>query len=249
MCGRYLIITEDEIIEMKSILEELNQRFSNLDDFSFPKADSSGLMEIAPGAITPVLILKDNTLQMQTMKWGFSRWDEKGSIINARAESVGEKSFFKDAFANNRCIIPSRGFFEWKKSELSASSSLDSSPDSQLLSPHSQLDFGSVFGLSDIKNSPPPKYKVQSEKYWIKKSDSPLFLMAGIYQEKDGGYEFTILTMPANLVTAEVHDRMPVYLDKPRLLTWLQNPDILKELISNGALDTSFVLTQLGARN
>ena len=32
MCGRYLVITEDEIIEMKSILEELNQRFSDLDD-------------------------------------------------------------------------------------------------------------------------------------------------------------------------------------------------------------------------
>lgn len=35
--------------------------------------------------------------------------------INARSESVYEKSSFKEAYKSRRCIIPLNGYFEWKK--------------------------------------------------------------------------------------------------------------------------------------
>jgi putative SOS response-associated peptidase YedK len=51
------------------------------------------------------------------MIWGFPRWDGKGSIINARSETVTEKSMFRKSFAQSRCVVPTTGFYEWKTIE------------------------------------------------------------------------------------------------------------------------------------
>jgi putative SOS response-associated peptidase YedK len=36
-------------------------------------------------------------------------------MINARAETLGEKAAFKAAFKRRRCLIPADGFYEWQK--------------------------------------------------------------------------------------------------------------------------------------
>ena len=42
--------------------------------------------------------------------------------INARSETVFEKSSFKEAYRHRRCLIPLNGYFEWKKDALSKKS-------------------------------------------------------------------------------------------------------------------------------
>ena len=56
------------------------------------------------------------------LRWGLiPHWAKDTSIgtrmINARAETVGEKPAFRSAFRSRRCLVPSSGFYEWKMEE------------------------------------------------------------------------------------------------------------------------------------
>ena len=55
------------------------------------------------------------------MRWGLvpSWWSKplkelKLATFNARAETVAEKPFFREAFKRNRCLIPVSGYYEWQ---------------------------------------------------------------------------------------------------------------------------------------
>ena len=58
------------------------------------------------------------------MIWGFPGFtdhkypnNKPKSLINAKAETVGQLKTWKESFEQRRCIIPSSGFFEWKHEE------------------------------------------------------------------------------------------------------------------------------------
>lgn len=103
MCGRYNFTVEqsEEVIE---ILEKLNAKFQG-------KEFKTG--EIYPTNLAPVLIEEREEVAPTLSTWGFPKYNEKGVIINARAESAFEKKTFRDSLLNRRCIIPSTGFYEW----------------------------------------------------------------------------------------------------------------------------------------
>jgi putative SOS response-associated peptidase YedK len=103
MCGRYNFTVEqsDEILE---ILEKLNAKFQG-------KEARTG--EVFPTNLAPILIEERGEVSPTLSNWGFPKFDEKGVIINARAETAFEKRTFRDSLLNRRCIIPSTGFYEW----------------------------------------------------------------------------------------------------------------------------------------
>ena len=109
ICGRYLISTEEEIIEVREIMREINRRYADKPEYARVKHG-----EIFPTDRVPVLVLEDQAVQARLFTWGFPRWQGKGVIINARSETVVEKSMFRQDFLKRRCIIPSIGFYEWK---------------------------------------------------------------------------------------------------------------------------------------
>lgn len=101
MCGRYHVETEEENLEMREIMAELNRR--NL-------AVKTG--EIAPGANAPVLLEKDGTVQPDAMRWGAR--GVNGMVINARSETALEKPMFRHSAVHRRLLLPMSGFYEWK---------------------------------------------------------------------------------------------------------------------------------------
>ncbi len=56
----------------------------------------------------------------ELLRWGLvPHWAKDPGIgarmINARAETVGEKPAFRDAFARRRCLVVADGFYEWER--------------------------------------------------------------------------------------------------------------------------------------
>ena len=103
MCGRYNFTVEqnEEIIE---ILEKLNAKFQG-------KEVRTG--EVFPTNQAPILIEEKREVSPTLSIWGFPKFDQKGVILNARAETAFEKRTFRESLLNRRCIVPSTGFYEW----------------------------------------------------------------------------------------------------------------------------------------
>jgi putative SOS response-associated peptidase YedK len=81
--------------------------------FHFPRYN------IPPTAHTPV-VTSDDAEEILIGHWGFvpSSAKEPGHVkpvINARAETVFDKWYFRSAIERRRCLIPVTGFFEWKR--------------------------------------------------------------------------------------------------------------------------------------
>ncbi|MBF0381589.1 MAG: SOS response-associated peptidase [Magnetococcales bacterium] len=59
-------------------------------------------------------------LEVASLGWGLvPAWAESadigGRLINARAETAAQKPSFRSAFKSRRCLIPTDGFYEWKR--------------------------------------------------------------------------------------------------------------------------------------
>jgi putative SOS response-associated peptidase YedK len=106
MCGRFVFATQ---------ALECQLAFPG---FVFP-IDMPIRYNITPGQ--PVIALANNGAKRAVaFKWGLiPPWSKDPQIgnrlINARAESLAEKPSFRSAFKRRRCLIPTNGFYEWKK--------------------------------------------------------------------------------------------------------------------------------------
>lgn len=107
MCGRFTLATDLEGY-LKQFKLELPEELLH------PR-----MYNIAPSL--PVLgLVADPHPRVDVMEWGFvPSWaKEEGkfkAVINARAESIVEKPYFRGAFRSNRCAILADGFYEWKR--------------------------------------------------------------------------------------------------------------------------------------
>lgn len=76
---------------------------------------------VAPTQTMPVVVSEEGSIrEVRWMRWGLIPvWakDERvgNRMINARAETVAEKSTFKRCLERRRCLVPADGFYEWQK--------------------------------------------------------------------------------------------------------------------------------------
>lgn len=105
MCGRYSIGPD-----VRQISQELG--------ISFP-LNFAPHYNAAPSQALPV-VSNANRHQVSQYQWGvIPFWaKEKGQrLINARAETVAEKSTFKKSFRQRRCWVLADGYYEWQKTK------------------------------------------------------------------------------------------------------------------------------------
>lgn len=103
MCGRYLF-TDEQVEEIRHIAQEIDKKYN---------AGTWKQGEIFPSAKAPVLLERNGNIQPELLTWGYQM--PKSLIINARAETAGEKPMFRESVVAGRCVIPSTGFYEWDK--------------------------------------------------------------------------------------------------------------------------------------
>jgi len=105
MCGRYSLTTKADLLahrfRISSVPPDLRPRFN-----------------IAPGQDVPV-ITNGTERKLELFRWGLvPSWAKDPRIgyrlINARAETLANRSSFCDSFRKRRCLVLADGFFEWK---------------------------------------------------------------------------------------------------------------------------------------
>lgn len=106
MCGRY------------SFAPSLKQKAKQLDDLNHP-VEWKIRYNIAPTQ-SAYVIANDNPRQIQEMNWGLVPFWSKdgkngGKMINARSETIFEKSAFRKIILTRRCLVPADSFYEWRK--------------------------------------------------------------------------------------------------------------------------------------
>jgi putative SOS response-associated peptidase YedK len=126
MCGRYTIFTEDEIIEMREIINEISRTFG-------PQAVKTG--EIFPTDTVPLVALSGGMVEVCRGTWGFPHWEPgKRPLVNARSESAHEKRLFAGPLRQGRCVVPSTGYYEWsREGKKVLGKHLFRTPDSKML--------------------------------------------------------------------------------------------------------------------
>lgn len=109
MCGRYFLNLDENIEEIKKILDEISHKYEGNPILQKVKSG-----EIFPTEFAASIIQKDIQREAEILRWGLPLQNKKEVIINARAETILEKPLFS-SIISNRCLIPAQGFFEWKK--------------------------------------------------------------------------------------------------------------------------------------
>jgi len=150
---------------------------------------------VAPTHIMPVITNEAQNL-FRAFRWGlipFWAKDKKIGyrMINARIETLFEKSSFKQAVTKRRCLVPADGFYEWKKTsegkqpyriqttdqEIFSMAGIwerwKNPQDGQLIFSFSVITQGPNELMEDIHNRMPAILRAEQETLWLADDLSP----------------------------------------------------------------------------
>jgi len=123
-------------------------------------------------------------------------------MINARLETVAEKSAYAKAFRSRRCLLPADGFYEWY------------SPEQPVPVPGTKAA------------------KPRKQPFFIHRADGGRLVMAGIYEiwrdpakDRDDDTAWlrtcSVITTQATDAAGHIHDRMPMVVPAAAIDRWL----------------------------
>ena len=107
MCGRFYLDKNKE-----KLVKQFSVQGTNNAETSY---------NIAPSQSCTVIRVNSEHKELIKLNWGlvpsWAKSDVKIKPINAKAETIREKPYFRSAFKKQRCIVPASGFYEWKGSK------------------------------------------------------------------------------------------------------------------------------------
>lgn len=205
MCGRYAASASADLL-VETFEVDTVAPVAQL-DWMAPR------FNVAPTDAVPAVLERvdkesGNVVRRLTpLRWGLvPSWskslDGAARMINARAETVGEKPAFRKAFASRRCLLPADGYYEW----------------------HTLADQTGARGR-------PLKQPFYIHPV-ARPGEPSLMVMAGIYEfwrdpgrpaDADDAWvvSCSILTTTATDALGHIHDRMPVQVRRDDWDAWL----------------------------
>lgn len=175
-----------------------------------PEALLEPSYNVAPTKDVYAVLSDGSARRLDAFHWGLIPiWAKEAKVgnrmINARADTLADKSAYKSAFKKRRCLIPADGFFEWRKDP-------DAGPKAKkqpFYIHHPDEEPYAFAGLWEVWRGP-------------ERDQEPL-------------RSCTIITTDPNEVMAQIHDRMPVILPASKWDLWLDREvddlDLLGQLL------------------
>lgn len=101
MCGRYTVIDDDDIAELREIIPAYRGHI--------PEGSPLFGATVSPGMTAPILTQHGDLLAAH---WGFRLADKKLSF-NARSEGLDTNQLYSPHLAFGRIVAPARCYYEW----------------------------------------------------------------------------------------------------------------------------------------
>lgn len=210
MCGRFVSSSAPD-----AIAEFFGASFAGEQlEANFNVAPTNDVYALVVGA--------DGDRHLHAYRWGLvPSWAKDikigSKMINARAETLGEKPAFKGLFRKHRLIVPMDGFYEWQAGSGEVLNKSGKPAKTPMFIHRADGEPLAVAGLWAAWKEPGSP------------ADAPWL------------HTCTVITTSANATMAPVHDRMPVVLPESAWAAWLdpRNQDMfaLQQLLVPAADD------------
>lgn len=204
MCGRYASSRRPEdLVEEFDIVETRIPGVLEADYNVAPTKEVYAVLERPPrSADAGEGSSEAPERQLRVLTWGLvPSWATDPSIgsrlINARMETVAQKPAYQRAFAKRRCLLPADGYYEW-------------------------------YATRETTKAGKPR----KQPFFIRPRDGGVLAMAGLYEiwrdpekAEDAPDRFrwtcTVITTDAEDALGDIHERMPLMVDRERWSAWL----------------------------
>lgn len=112
MCGQFRVIPRNVVEEIIQEIEA-NRAINYMPDW--PATNRS----VYPKAEVPLIVLREERLVCEVMKWGYEVPWNKSVIFNTRADTALKpgRNMWASSLERRRCIVPTFGFYEPHKTE------------------------------------------------------------------------------------------------------------------------------------
>ena len=172
---------------------------------------------VAPTALVPILVpAKDGAMELQTARWGLiPPWWNKAAppaaTFNARAEEAAQKPTWRDSLRTARGLMPARGWYEWRRSELALDAAGRESPQPYFLFCPGEpvIAFAAIWSV------------------WTRPGAAPMLSCA-------------LLSRKAAPGISSIHPRMPAVLKPENHARWLDpatSPEAVQALLAEARQD------------